>query len=207
VLDAAQVPAGAVRAGHELPAPKRLVGHDLAAEADGPNRARVRAERRLDLLHGRRPVVGVERLEELRLLEAVVAADEREHERPVVLHDGHRLRRRRRVEPEVLRQRLDRLDAGRLDLLGAVEAVRGLGQARHPSSDLQVRGVIAVLARDERVLTGAGRTQEVGRLAPSHQARLGQHLVELEAAALEDPVVGLPVELEAPVEPFLVAVE
>ena len=85
-LDAAEVPAGAVRAGDELPFAQRLVGDDLAVEADGPERARVGAERGADLVLGRRPHVLAERGDQLGELEPVVAADEREHDRAVVLH-------------------------------------------------------------------------------------------------------------------------
>ena len=55
VLDAAQVPAGAVRAGDELALAQRLVGDDLAREADRAERAGVGAERRADLVLGRGP--------------------------------------------------------------------------------------------------------------------------------------------------------
>src|SRR5204862_287796 len=80
-LDAAQVPAVAVRAGDELAAAERLVCHHLAGEADRPERPAGRAERRPDLLTGRRARAARERVVELRLAEAVVAAHQREHER------------------------------------------------------------------------------------------------------------------------------
>ena len=53
-LDAAQVPAVAVRAGDELPVAQRLVGDDLALEADRAERAAGGAERGADLVVGRR---------------------------------------------------------------------------------------------------------------------------------------------------------
>ena len=74
------MPAGAVRARDELALAQRLVGDDLAVEADRAERARVGAERRADLVLGRRADVGAERGRELRLLEPVVAAHEREHD-------------------------------------------------------------------------------------------------------------------------------
>ena len=74
---------------------------------------------------GRRAQRRAERRCELGLLEPVVAAHEREHDRPVVLRHRHRLRRRRRIDPEEARERLDRRDAGRLDLGRAVELLRG----------------------------------------------------------------------------------
>ena len=59
-LDAAQVPAGAVRSGDELPLAQRLVGDDRAGEPDGPERAALGAEPRHDLLVCRRTEVGAE---------------------------------------------------------------------------------------------------------------------------------------------------
>src|SRR6185503_4876227 len=59
-LDAAQVPAVAVRAGDELPVLQREVGDDLAPEADRAERAPGRAECCTDLL----VVGGPERLAE-----------------------------------------------------------------------------------------------------------------------------------------------
>ena len=93
----------------------------------GPDRARVGAERVPDLLLGRRPDAA-QRGHRLRLLEPVVAADEREHERAVLLHDRHRLRGRRRVDPEEVGERLDRRHPGRLDLGRRVEALGELGR-------------------------------------------------------------------------------
>src|SRR5579863_9147501 len=94
VLDAAEVPPAAVRAGDELAVAERLVGDHLALEPDRPERAGVGAERGADLLDGRRAHGLVDRGEELRLLEPVVAAHEREDHRAVVLRHRHRLRRR-----------------------------------------------------------------------------------------------------------------
>ena len=95
---------------------------------DGAERASAGAEGRPDLLVGRRAEVAAEHPEHLRLGEPVVAPDETEDERPVGLDHGHRLRRGRAVDPEQLRERLDRRDAGRLDLLRRVAAS---GARRH----------------------------------------------------------------------------
>ena len=206
-LDAAEVPAVAVCARDELPFAKRLVGDDLDVDADRAERAASRAERGADLVVGRRTHGGVEGARGLALVEPVVAADEREHERAVGLHDRHRLRRRCGVDLEQLGERLDRLHARRLDLLRRVEARRELGCARDAARLLDVGGVVAVLAAHERVLTRLRRREEVTRDVAAHLAALRLHLVHLEAAALEDPVVRLRVELEVPVEPLLVAVE
>src|SRR5829696_4766547 len=155
---------------------------------------------------GSAPNVAPERRGELRLLEAVVSPHEREDDAPI-LDDRHRLRRRRRVDPERRRERLDRLDAGRLDLDRGVETLGGLGPARDAARDLEVGRVVAVLARHERVLPRARRSEEVERLAPAHHPRLRFHLVDLEPAPFEDPPVRGLVLPEADVEPFLIAVE
>ena len=55
--------------------------------------------------------------------------------------------------------------AGRLDLLRRVERRRGTRRARHAARDLEVGGVVAALARDERVLARARRREVVDRLA------------------------------------------
>ena len=124
VLDAAQVEAGPVRAGDELPLPQRLVGDDLAGEADRAERAGIGAEGGADLLLGGGPSALGDRVAELLLGEAVVAAHEREHDRAVLTGHRHRLRRRGLVDPEQLGKRLDRRHPGRLDLLRRVEALR-----------------------------------------------------------------------------------
>ena len=73
--------------------------------------------------------------------------------------------------------------------------------------DLEIGREIAVLAGDERVLAGAGRCEEVHRLAPAHHPRLRLHGVIGDPAALEDAVVGRLVGAEALLEPGVVAVE
>ena len=93
-------------------------------DPDRADRAGIGAERFADLLLGRRPKCLAERLEHLALVEPVVAADEAEHDL-AVSDDGHRLRRRRRVDAEELRDVLDRRHAGRLDLLRRVERAPG----------------------------------------------------------------------------------
>ena len=77
-------------------------------------------------------------------LEPVVAADEGEDERSVLLHDRHRLRGRRRVDAEELGQPFDGRHAWRLHLDGARSSVLGqLGGARNAARDLEVGGVVA----------------------------------------------------------------
>jgi hypothetical protein len=77
-LDAAEVPARAVRAGDELATRERLVGDHLAVEADGAERSGIRAERRADLVVAGRAQLLAHGGEELGLLEPVVAAHERQ---------------------------------------------------------------------------------------------------------------------------------
>ena len=88
-LDPAQMPAVAVRAGHELPDAERLVGHDAPLEPDRAERPTTCAERVADLFVGCGTRLRAERGVELRRLDAVVAADEREHDAGV---RGHRHR-------------------------------------------------------------------------------------------------------------------
>ncbi len=108
---------------------------------------------------------------------------------------------------EQLRQRVDRRSPRRVDRLGGAERRRELGRAGNPACDLEIGGIVAVLAGDEDVLSGLGRCEEVPALAAAHHPRLGFDLIELQATALEDAVVGLRVQIEAPVEPLFVAIE
>ena len=178
-----------------------------ALEPDRAERAALRAEARHDLVVGRRPKVGAERRLELRLLEAVVTAEEREHERAVVLDDRHRLRRRREIDREELRERLAGAGVRRLDLVGRVEPLGELGRARNGERDLEIGRIVTVLARHERVLARSGGREVVQRLLAAHHPALGRDATRLEAAALEDPLVGTLVRLEADVEAGLVPVE
>ncbi len=173
VLDAAEMPAGPVRAGDELPRAQQLVGDHLAREADRAERAGVRAEGGADLVLRRRAGVRAECCEQLGLLEPVVAADEREHDCAVVLRIRHRLGRCRLVDVEQLRERLDRRRIRCLDLLRCGERRRERRLPRDGARDLDVGRVVAVLAGDERVLTGSRRREVVvaTRFRPSSRAR------------------------------------
>ena len=112
------------------PLAQRLVGDDLALEADRAERAAARAEGRADLVVGRRARLAAERCIELRRLDSVVAADQGEHDRATVDGHRHRLRGRGDIDREELRQRLARLDAGRLDLGRRAPSVSGNAGAR-----------------------------------------------------------------------------
>ena len=86
---------------------------------------------------------------------------------------------------------------GVADLERLVERLGELRCARHAARDLEVGGVVAVLAGDERVLTRTRRRQVVDRLRATHHPRLGLHRNRLDPAALEDAVVGALVPSEA----------
>src|ERR671935_93150 len=75
-LDAAQMPAVAVRAGNELPVAQRLVRDDLDLDAHGTERSAARAERRTDLVVGCWPERRAENRRQLLLTQLVVAAFE-----------------------------------------------------------------------------------------------------------------------------------
>src|SRR6185437_2063321 len=90
------------------------------------------------------------------------------------------------VDAERRRERLAGRDPRRRDLLRLREARRELGGPWHRAGDLEVGCEVAVLARDERVLPGARRREEVERLAAAHHPRLRLDVIRLEPAALED---------------------
>ena len=64
------------------------------------------------------------------------------------------------------------VDARRLDEFRRFEPRREVGRPRHRPRDLLVGGEVAVLARDEHVLAGARRREEVDRLAAAHHPGL-----------------------------------
>src|SRR5215218_420329 len=115
-LDTAKVDVVAVRADHVLALAQRLVCDHLDRDPDRTDRAAVGAEGLANLLWFCRPEVLAEGLEELHLVEPVVAAHQGEDDTSVG-HDGHRLRSGTGVDPEKLRDVLDRPLPGRLDLL------------------------------------------------------------------------------------------
>src|SRR4029450_4280558 len=114
-LDTAEMDVVAVSADHVLALAQRLVRDHLDRDADRADRAAAGAEGLADLLWFCRPEVLTEGLEELHLVESVVAAHQGENDTPVG-HDGHRLRGGTAVDTEELRDVLDRPLPGRLDL-------------------------------------------------------------------------------------------
>ena len=209
VLDPAEVPAGAVRAGDELAVAQRLVGDHLAVEAHRAERAGVGAERRADLVLGRRPVV--------RCRAPPGASPPRAGRRrgsapstsvPSLLHDRHRLRRRRRVDPEELRRatRSSSRPASR-----SPRARRAAAGTRAAAGSPRATSWSAAKSPFSHVTSmfspAPGGREEVERLAAAHHPGLGLDLVHLDAAALEDPVVRAAMQLERALEPGGVAVE
>src|SRR5205823_10661448 len=93
------------------------------------------------------------------------------------------------------------------DLFRGVEGFGEDGRTRSGLRNLEVAGVVAVLACDERVLAGAGGREKVDRELASHGPALGLNVVRLESEALEDAAVRAAVRLEAPLYAFLIAVE
>ena len=201
------MPAVPVCARHELTLAKRLVGHDLALEPHRAERAARGAERLTDLLVGRRPGRLSKRGVELVRLEAIVAANKCQHNHSIRTGHGHRLGRCGRIDPEELGKRLDRGRSGSLHLGGYCESLRQLRRAGNTPRDLEIRGEVTVLARDQRVLARARRSEEVERLAATHHPRLGLDPDRVDPAALEDPLVSAAMRLESDVEARLVTVE
>jgi hypothetical protein len=184
----------------ELALAERLVEDDGAFEADRAEGPGVGSERLLDLVHLGGAHVDPEDRRELRLVEPVVAAYEREHDL-AVRDDRHRLRRRREVDAQEAGEILARRDPGGLDRGGCVQACREGGRARHAARDLEVGGVVAPLARDERVLPGSGRREVVDRLLAAHHPRLRLDGDDLEPAPRERALVCAGVRAEAPSSP------
>src|SRR5215831_6817079 len=115
-LNTPEVDVVAIGADDVLTLAQRLVRDHVDRDADRADRAAFSPERLADLLLLGRPEVLAEGLEELHLIEPVVAAHQGEDDAPVGYH-GHRLRGRARVDAEELRDGLDRALPGRLDLL------------------------------------------------------------------------------------------
>src|SRR5512133_121669 len=205
-LDATEVIVVAVRAHDVLALAQGLVREHLDRCAYRPDRPAGSSEGLADLVLLGGPEVLAEGLEELHLVEPVVAAHQGEHDAPVG-HDRHRLRRGTGVDAEELGDILDRPLSGRLDLLWLGQLLGKVGLRRAALGDLEVGRVVAVLAGDERVLARPGGRKKVLAAASTHDPRLRSDLVGLEAAALEDPLVRDRVLAEALVERGLVAVE
>ena len=126
-LHAAQVAAGLVGAGDELPLAQALVRHDLDGHAHRPDRAG--SAPRLDLLVRRRTDQSAEHGRKLGFVEPVVAADEAQDDTSVG-HHRHRLRRGGGIDAEQLGE-ADRVVPG-VDELGLVKRRRNSGARGMP---------------------------------------------------------------------------
>ena len=122
-IDPAQVPVRLVRARHQAgEALQRLVGHHLHAGADRPDEARHRPERLPDLLGLRGSDGGAsERILELDVVQAVVAADHHQQRAAVGHEHGEGLDQRPGGHTEHGRHLVDRRRAGGLHDLGRVQ--------------------------------------------------------------------------------------
>ena len=210
-LDAAQVPAVAVRAGDELALAQRLVGDDLARRSR-PGRA----SRRSAPNAARISSVGRRRGSPRRARAASFASLSRSSPRtsastsvPSSFTTGIAFEVAAGSIAEELGERLDRRRCpGVSTSSGASSALGELGRARDAARDLEVGRVVAVLAGDERVLARAGRREEVDRLAAAHHPAL-----RLDARSASSPQrskirsYAPSCALEARVEAGLVAVE
>ena len=119
-LDAAHVLVALVRAGDQaLEVPERLVRDDGHARVDRADEPGHRAELRPDLLLLRRTEVLAERVSQLDVVQAVVAARQDEHRAALVGDHRERLDQRARRHAEHLRDGLDRGRPGRVHDLRA----------------------------------------------------------------------------------------
>ena len=149
--------------------------------------------------------VGAEGVPQLDLVEAVVAADQRQDEAAVLDHHGNRLQRGPAGDAEGIGDLLDGGQPGRRHLARLVQGRRQLDGLRLGGGHLDVR---RVPGRDRHlVLPRLARRQVLVGPRAAHHADVGLDAVPAQAAAVEDPVVGLDVELVAAVEPLGVAVE
>ena len=203
-LDAAQVGVLAVGARDVRARLDRVVEQDRHVDADradvagGPDPLG-------ELVRARGPELGAERVLELDLVDAVVAADD--HQQQPAVGDHHRvgLQQRAGRHVQAARDVGDRHQPGRLDQLGRVDARRQLDGLRVGAGDLDVGGV-AGRERDVVLARGARRHVLVGAEA-AHHPDVGLHAVPLQPAALHHAVVGLAVALVVRVEALAVAVE
>ena len=134
-------------AADELALAQRLVGDDADADPDGPDRAGIGAEGDPDLRRLRRPERPPQRLLGLQLVQAVVAAHDREHHPALLVlrHHDHGLGRQALVDAEELGQAGDRPDAGRVHLFDG-RVVRRLDRPRDRHRHLHVGRVVAAIA-------------------------------------------------------------
>ena len=178
----------------------------------GPGRADGRAVAgfhpgRLDLLDRRGPQAAGRRgrVDELGLVDLVIAPDDGRDEPAVTGHEEGGLGRPVRTDAQERRQRGDGRRAGRLDLLERQRVLGGRDLARD-DRDLAVRRVVARLAQHEDVLAGRVEHHEFVGLAAAHHPDVGRDGDGVEPEPLEDPDIRAVLGPVADVEAGLVAV-
>ena len=198
-LDAAQVRVGLVGAGDVGVAVQRVVEQDRRRRRR-PGRCSRRGPIRSansSSCAGRNG--GAERVAELDVVDAVVAADE--HEPQLVLADDHRIGLDQRARGHAERARRPAATVVRpgVDLLAGASSAGGSSTGCGVGArDLDVGGV-AGRQRDVVLARRAGRHVLV-RAGAAHHPDVGLDPVPLQPAAVEDPVVGLAVLLVADVQ-------
>ena len=194
----------AVGAGHVAARLDRVVEQDRHVRADGPDVAG-RADPLRELVLPRGPELRPERVLELHVVDAVVAADHDQHEPAVLHHHRVGLQQRARGHLEAAGDLRDRDQAGRVLQLRLGERRRQLHRLRVGARDLDVRGV-AGRQRDV-VLARRGRRHVLVGADAAHHPDVGLDAVPLEPAAVHHAVVRLAVALVVRVQPLAVAVE
>ena len=190
-LDAAQVPAVAVRSGDELPFAQGLVGNHRALEAD---RARAtHRPRRTRRGSPRRQPAGTptdSASSSFVFAQTVVSADEHEHERAVADDHRHRLRRRGSVDRRGTRRAPRSSSTPASPPPPARPARPGSSAGRATAARyLDVGGVVAVLAGHEHRSRPSPPARGSRATSSAHDPGLRLDVVRLEPAALEDPLV------------------
>lgn len=164
---------------------------DAVRYADGRGVTRDGARGANGRVRSGRQLAGLQVIGELRLVHLHVAACHGEHERLLAAdvgaeEDGLRRPRLRHVEEGGHIR--DRLAVRGLDLLereGVFLRRRGLSEGR----DLTVRRVVALRARDDRVLADVDERHELVRLRSAHHARVGRDGDGRQSTAVEGPEV------------------
>ena len=142
---------------------------------------------------------------ELRLVDLVVAADDRGDEPLVLVDEEGRLRGLVRADAEECREIGDRRCVRRRDLFdrqGVANRRLGLADRRH----LPVRREAARLAEDEDVLAGGIEDHELVGKRAAHHAHVRRDRDGAHPEPLEDPHVGAVLCPVADVQPILIAV-
>jgi hypothetical protein len=172
-----------------------------------PDRADVAGRPQLggDLLLPRLAEAGAERVPQLDLVEAMVAADQHEDHAAVLDDHRQRLDQRSGRHAERPRDLLDRGQARGGDALRGRERRRQLDRLRLSRSDLDV-GRVAGRHGDLVLPRRAGRHELVGARA-AHHPDVGFDPIPAQPAAVEDASVGARLQLVGARQPLLVAVE